>query len=145
MHPVHPKWSAYQGYASTPRQHTVEVSASQGPQQAGRLLSMPCRRCVPSMYMCCRSIQSFVHSIWPDFSHPVLPSTPNGLAYQGSSTLGTHRGGEASLALSRRSSCPVVGASRRCTCAVGPSSRLCFLAITNPRSCWFSLSTVSWR
>ena len=67
--------------ASTPRQRTVEVCASQGPQQAR-----------PPPYQC-----------------------------------------------------PVVGASRRCTCAVGPSSRLCFLAITNPRSCWFFLSTMSWR
>ena len=39
MLPVHPKWSAYQARcASTPRRHTVEVSAPQGPQQASRLL-----------------------------------------------------------------------------------------------------------
>ena len=67
--------------ACTPKQHTVEVCASQGPQQAR-----------PPPYQC-----------------------------------------------------PVIGASRRCTCAVGPSSRLCFFGHNNPRSCWFSLSSVSWR
>ena len=125
--------------ASTPRRNTVEVCASQGPQQAR---PPPCqcpvvgasRRCTCAV----GPISRLCIVYWPDFCHPVHPVHPE--VWQ----LLVRRVPQAKdLDLTRP--CPVVGASRRCTCAVGPSSRLCVLAITNPRSCWFSLSSVSWR
>ena len=58
--PVHPKWSAYQGYqvllGNTPWRCAHPLALS----RRDVLLFMPCRRCVPSMYMCCRSVLSFV-------------------------------------------------------------------------------------
>ena len=58
--PVHPKWSAYQVYqvllGNTPWRCAHPLALS----RRDVFQSMPCHRCVPSMYMCCLSIQSFV-------------------------------------------------------------------------------------
>ena len=78
VHPVHPKGSAFQVYqvllGNTPWRCAHPLALS----RRDVLLSMPRRRCVPSMYMCCRSIQSFVLCVeifWPTLCSP---STPNG-------------------------------------------------------------------
>ena len=49
MHPVHPDWSGSYWFGVHP------CSRRPGP-----CTSLPCRQCVPSMYMCSLSIQSFV-------------------------------------------------------------------------------------
>ena len=61
----------------TPRQHTVEVCASPGPQQAGRTpFQCPVvgasRRCTCAV----GPISRLCIVYWPDFSHPVHPVHP---------------------------------------------------------------------
>ena len=137
--------------ASTPRRHTVEVSASQGPQQA-RPSSYQCpvvgasRRCTCAV----GPISRLCIVYWPDFSHPVHPVHPKGSAFQVYQVLLGNTPWRCAhhWALSRRDH--LLDMPRhRCV----PSMYMCslsirsvvLLALTNPRSCWFFLSTVSWR
>ena len=74
--PVHPEWSAYQGYqvllGNTPWRCVHPLALS----RCDIFQSMACRRCVPSMYMCSQSIQSFVLNIDTIRNNKPLCSNP---------------------------------------------------------------------
>ena len=137
---------------STPRRHTVEVSASQGPQQAGRIPiyavhamdvylkggpvfrpthqgSVPLTPSNPIVYAKAVNLATLCSRPPQMVGISRCASTPRQHTVEVSASQGPQQARPSSY------QCPVVGASRRCTCAVGPISRLCILAITNPRSC----------
>ena len=111
-------------------------------------LSMPCHRCVPSMYVCNQSVRSFVlfghnkpnvwllvGSFWNNKRtiNPVLLSTPKIVGISRCASTPRRHTVEVSASQGPQQAtpppyqCPVVGASHRCTCAVGPISRLCIV------------------
>ena len=132
---------------STPRRHTVEVSASLGPQQAGRIPidavravnvyqkggpvfrlthqgSVPLTPSDPIVYaknlatLCSRPPQLVGISS--------LPGTPRQHTVEVCASPGPQQAGRTPF------QCPVVGASHQCTCAISPSNRLCFLVVKTP-------------
>ena len=135
---------------STPMVWQILIRSTNG--QLRHVLVRPCpvvgasRRCTCAV----GPISRLCIVYWPDFSHPVHPVHPKWSAFQGAQVLlGNipwryvhHR------ALSRRDHLPINALSSVRPVDVHVLSVhpvVCAFGNNNPRSCWFSLLSVSWR